>query len=56
MARMPAGEQIIVRPSNNVYTVLAAIGLVVVIIGFVALIMAAKTLFPTANGQPGSLW
>ncbi len=56
MARMPAGEQIIVRPTNNVYTVLVGIALVVEVLGFIALFMAAQTLFPGPNGQPGSLF
>lgn len=55
MSRAPVGEQIIVRPTNNVYTVLVAVALVVEIIGFVALIMAAQTLFQVGN-TPGSLF
>ena len=37
MARTAAGDRIVVRPANNVYTVLVAIALVVEIVGFIAL-------------------
>ena len=50
MSRVPGGgETIVVRPTNNIYTVLAAIALVVNIIGFVALYFGAERLF----GQGG---
>ena len=47
MSRFSGGNPQIreVKPTNNVYTVLAAIGLVVVIAGLVALFMQAKVLF-----------
>ncbi len=35
-----------VQPTNNVYTVLAAVALVAVIAGLVVLFMRASTLFP----------
>ena len=50
MARMSGGETIVVRPTNNVYTVLTAVGLVVVIIAFIALWLAADMLFKDAGG------
>jgi hypothetical protein len=43
---MSAGDRIVeVRPSNNVYTALVAIAVVVEIIGFVALFMRHSQLF-----------
>jgi hypothetical protein len=38
------GETIIVRPTNNVYTVLVAVALVVEIVGFIMFFARAKTL------------
>ena len=47
MARlMSGGETITVRPTNNIYTVLAAVGFVTVLIAFAALWFAADRLFP----------
>jgi hypothetical protein len=46
MARLMSGETIVVRPTNNIYTVLAGVGVVVVIIAFAALWFAADKLFP----------
>jgi len=45
MSRASAGDAIVVRPSNNVYTALVAIAIVVEILGFVALIMRHGELF-----------
>ena len=52
MSRFSGGNPQIreVKPTSNVYTVLAAIGLVVVIAGLVVLFMQANVLF-----KPGSL-
>ena len=45
MSRMPmGGEPIPVKPSNNAFTVFAAAGVIVMILGFVALFMRAKVL------------
>ena len=47
MARlMSGGETIVVRPTNNIYTVLTGVGVVVVIVAFAALWFAADKLFP----------
>jgi hypothetical protein len=35
------GEQIVVRPSNNVYTALAAVGVLAQVLGLVAIIVKA---------------
>jgi len=43
---MTGGETIVVRPTNNVYTVLAAAAVVVEIVGLILLFMRAGTLFP----------
>lgn len=51
MSRLSSGNVQYVRASNNVYTVLVAIALVVEIVGFVVLIMQANTLFKA--GGPG---
>lgn len=46
MTRMTGGgETIIVRPTNNVYTVLAATAVVVEIVGLVILFMRSNGLF-----------
>lgn len=44
MGRMSGGETIIVRPTNNIYTVLVGAAVVVEIVGLILLIMQAKTL------------
>ena len=44
MARVTGGETIVVRPTNNIYTVLVAVALVVAVLGFVALYFAADRL------------
>ncbi len=46
MARATGGETIIVRPTNNVYTALVAVAVVVEIVGFVLLFLRAGDLFP----------
>jgi hypothetical protein len=56
MARLSGGETIIVRPTNNIYTVLAAVGLVVVIIAFLAMWFAADTLFKAEGGASKALF
>jgi hypothetical protein len=53
MSRLSTGNVQYVKPTSNVYTVLAAIALVAVIIGLVVLIMRADTLFKPLPG-PGS--
>lgn len=46
MSRVSSGaEQIIVRPTNNVYTVLIAVAIVVEIIGFISLWMQSTSLY-----------
>jgi hypothetical protein len=46
MSRISSGsEQIIVKPTNNVYTVLVAVAIVVEIIGFISLWMQSTSLY-----------
>lgn len=48
MARKPAGEQIFeIKPTNNIYTVLVIVSVVVEIAAFVVLFVRNKTLFTT---------
>jgi len=42
MSRIASGEQIQVRPTNNVYTVLAAVAVIVQVIGLLAIFMRAQ--------------
>ncbi len=45
MSRMSGGEQIIVRPTNTIYTALIAACVVAEIIGLIALFVRHQTLF-----------
>jgi uncharacterized membrane protein YkgB len=45
MSRLSGPEQIVIRPSNNVYTALAGAGVVALIVGLLVLYMAHKTVF-----------
>lgn len=56
MTRGAVGERVEVAPSNNIYTALAGIALLVVIIGLVIIIKQANILFPALQpGQAGGL-
>jgi len=46
MSRSGSGETIVVKPKSDIYTVLGAVCVVVVIVGLVLLIMQAKKLMP----------
>ena len=46
MSRMTTGDTVVVRPSNNIYTVLAAVALVVVLLALIALWLRAGDVFP----------
>ena len=46
MTRMTGGQTIEIRPTNNVYTVLAAVAVVASIVGLVMLFLRAQELFP----------
>ena len=45
MSRLSAPEQIVIRPTNNVYTALAGAGVVALIVGMLILYMTHKTVF-----------
>ncbi len=45
MSRLSGPEQIVVRPTNNVYTALVVICVVVEIIGLIALYLRHATVF-----------
>jgi hypothetical protein len=45
MSRMSGGDQILVKPTNNVYTVLVAVGIIAEIIAMVVLWMVHQNLF-----------
>jgi hypothetical protein len=42
MSRIPGGEQIQVKPTNNVYTALAAAAVIIQIIGLIVIYMRAE--------------
>ena len=45
MSRM-SSDAIVVRPTNNVYTVLAIVAFLVELLAFIAMFMKAKAVFP----------
>ena len=45
MTRAAAADTVVVKPTSNIYTVLAAVATVVVILGLVVLWVRAGTLF-----------
>ena len=45
MARVATGDTVVVKPSNNVYTVLAIIGFVAELFAFLALFLRANDIF-----------
>lgn len=50
-----SGDTVYVKPANNIFTVLAAVATVVVILGLVALWMRSDTLFDgLLNADPAS--
>jgi hypothetical protein len=54
MSRAGGPEQIIVRPTNNVYTALVVICVVVELVGLIALFMRHQTVFGTGLFSSGS--
>lgn len=47
MSRMSGSDQIFVKPTNNVYTVLAAVGIIAEVIAIILLWMVHENLFGT---------
>ena len=45
MSRMSGGDQIFVKPTSNIYTVLAAVGIIAIILAGAALWVAGDKLF-----------
>ena len=48
MTRM-AGDAIVVRPTNNVYTVLVIVGFLLELAAFLVMFFRAQNLFPTSG-------
>jgi hypothetical protein len=45
MSRIATGNEVTVRPTNNIYTVLVAVALLAEIIGFIALFLRYTEIF-----------
>ena len=45
MSRTATGDVVTVKPTNNIYTVLVGIAILVELIGFAALVMRANDIF-----------
>jgi len=45
MSRIPTGDPVVVKPSNNVYTALLLAGTLVNLLGFVVILMRFATVF-----------
>ena len=44
MSRAATGDTVVIKPVNNIYTVLSGVALVVVILGLIAIYLRADTL------------
>jgi len=53
MSRAATGDTVVIKPVNNIYTVLSGVALVVVILGLVAIYLRADTLWKDAGGLFG---
>ena len=51
MSRIGTGDTIVVKPTNNVYTVLVAVATIAAILSLLVVYMRASTIFP-----PGGLF
>ncbi len=49
MSRIAPGEMYVAKPTNNVYTALAAAGTVAVIAGLIIMFIVANGLFPPSG-------
>ena len=45
MTRAATGDTVVVRPANNIYTVLAGVALIVVLLGLLVVYLRAGTVF-----------
>ena len=46
MSRMGAGDTVVVKPQNNIYTVLSGVAVVVVLLGLIAVYLRAESVMP----------
>ncbi len=53
MSRAATGDTVVLRPVNNIYTVLAGVALLVVILGLVVLWWRSQTLWSEVGGLFG---
>ncbi len=53
MSRAATGDTVVLKPVNNIYTVLAGVALVVVILGLVAIWMRSNTIWTDVGGLFG---
>jgi hypothetical protein len=57
MSRIGTGDTIVVKPTNNVYTVLVAAATIAAILALAILYVRAQTLFPpSGTGSSGGLF
>lgn len=49
MSRAPGHHPVLVKPTNNVYTVLLIVATIVVLLGLIILFARAGTLFPPSG-------
>jgi hypothetical protein len=49
MSRLSSGQPVVTPPTNNVYTALAIVGTLLVILGLIVIFVRAKTLFPESG-------
>jgi len=53
MSRAATGDTVVLKPVNNIYTVLSGVALVVVILGLVAIWLRSQTLWSDVGGLFG---
>ena len=54
MSRAATGDTVVLKPVNNIYTVLSGAALVVVILGLIAIYLRSQTLWSEVGGLFGS--
>ncbi|HEV8604788.1 MAG TPA: hypothetical protein VGQ99_05450 [Tepidisphaeraceae bacterium] len=50
MSRAATGDTVVLRPVNNIYTVLSGVALVVVLLGLLAIYLRGETVWKDAGG------
>jgi hypothetical protein len=53
MSRAATGDTVVLKPVNNIYTVLSGVALVVVILGLVAIWLRSQTIWSDVGGLFG---